>query len=153
MSETILTGFGDVEDYTAFAPFHVEVDAASGVYPDWEQELIAQTRHIPGSNRSDTFISGFGVASLTLAVWFDDRDAYRRFRPLYVTTATLRVFAQFTSHEGAIQHLRDGDPDYEDFANTTLIQVTRPLHQVDGVVEVQVTFQRGFDPVTGLAVT
>lgn len=144
-------GFGDTASPSAFGYFRAQRDAASGVYPDWEQELISTTRHIPGSSRNDTYISGFGLATLTLSVWFGDRDAYRKIRAMHGTTNTLRLLALFTSQDGPVQHILDND--YEEFADTTLIGIGRVLHQVGGRVETTLTFQRGFDPVTGLGVT
>jgi hypothetical protein len=141
------TWFGPPDDPTRWAHFDVAVDDRSDVYPDWETDLIDTTQHIPGSNRNDTFVSGFTPARITLPLEFDTRDDWKQFRRLWGTVGTLVLLAEFTSHDGEIFH--DLDRAYEAFPNTLLLRIGRPAHRIGGQIEAEATFQRGFDPVTG----
>ena len=138
----------EVDGYSSY--FRIERDDRSGVLPDWSQELVSATEHVPGSNRSITQMSGFGLASLTLALWLDDRDGYVFFRKLLGSTGTLVLLANFTSHEGELRH--ELGRDYEYFADTTLMQIGRAEHHIGGYVRCEATFVRAFDPVTNTAV-
>jgi len=137
-----LVGFGDPDDPATFAPFHVETDPDSGVYPDWEPEPNRTVRQIARSDDFDVYVGGWGPSRLTLAVWFDDVPAYRRLRSLYrlSTPGTLSLLAAFTSHEGPIRtHL---GRDYEQYRDTLIDAIRAPRFPPDGRVECTVTFLR-----------
>lgn len=140
-------GFGDPDNMTTFARFHVE-KTDEGEYPDWQSEILSDTRQFAGSSSFETQIGGFGPSTITLSLWFDTRDDYRAFRSRYASVATLSLLAHFTSQEGIVRH-RSGR-DYEEFTDTLLLNVTNVRHQAGGEVACDATFQRAYDPRVAL---
>ena len=135
-----LVGFGDPDDPVHFARFGVEIQGNEDVYPDWNAELITSTRQIAGSSNIVTQVMGQGPARLTLRIWFDDRDAYRRFRRYHGTSQTLSLLAGFTSHDGAPGHHLGLD--YDRYPNTMLERIEDVQNRIGGAVECRATFLR-----------
>lgn len=132
-----LTGFGNPDGH--FCRFDV-LRNNRGEYGDWDAPLRYSDRQIIGSNDTETQLLGFGAATITLTVEFLRRDDFRVFRSLQGTVQTLRLLADFTSHEGAIKH--ELGRDYEYFDDTLFLSMSTPIHNVDGTVTVTATFQR-----------
>lgn len=141
----------EVDGFKAY--FRIQRDPDSGVYPDWDQDLIENTEHIQGSNSSITQMSGFTLATIKLRLRFDTRAAYTFFRKLTGSTGTLVLLANFTSLEGEVRH--EMGRDYEYFSNTTMMRYPKNVANLigeDHPVECDGFFVRAFDPVTNTAV-
>lgn len=128
--------------------FWVRRDPRTGSHPDWQFTPGRRTRKIPGSNRSVTWFDGYGLSTITLSVWCDDRASYRRLLTMTGQTGDLHLLADFTSHEGDRYHHPADGRDYERYAATTLMEAPANVrHRIGGAVECEVTFGRAFAPV------
>lgn len=130
------------------ASFWVRKDPRTGAHPDWQFDPGRRTRKIPGANRSVTWFDGYGLSTITLSVWCDDRAAYRALLAMTGQTGDLHLLAGFTSHEGDRYHHPADGRDYERYGATTLLEAPANVrHRIGGAVECELTFGRAFAPV------
>lgn len=135
----VYIGFG-IPATQEFARFSVLADPRSGVYPDWETPSRYIIDPIVGSDDFEVQMISTGEGRLTLNLEFDNREQFQLFRSMKLKKRTLVLFAGFTSHEGPV-HTWDRH-NYEYFTDTVLLEIGRPEHHVDGVVECSATFIR-----------
>lgn len=133
-------GFDDVR-------FGILVDVSSGAIADWESAPIVTERHIPGTNRVDIHVMGYGLATVTWRLEFDCPHQYQALRMRLGTVGTLTLVAGLQSHPGT--EITRLDRVYEQLPNTRLATLTRLARYPDGTIEVDATFKRAFDPITG----
>lgn len=134
------TWFGSASDPYDRVSFGVMADEDSGVYPDWEADERMAIHHVTGSDNNDLFVDGFGPETLTLILYFDQREDFRAFRTRRHTTGTLQLLAGFTSIPGT--EVTVSNRVYERIDGLFLQAPRRVVHRPDGTVECEATFLR-----------
>lgn len=129
-----ITRFGDVA-FDILWP-----DGADASMPDWMFDSFSTTRHIPGSNRNITQTLGKGPQTITYRLELASRTDLLNLKERVLETDTLVLFAAMTS---APDVYRDSQGEgYVFIADVLLLSLGQPVIFVDGIVEVDVTFQR-----------
>lgn len=135
-----MTGF----DGAKFAIFN---DDGSTSYPDWEYEVIAAVKHVPGGNRTIRQSMGTGPATVTYSVWCDSRAEYDKLRAKQGVSGVLRVIANMQSIRGTQRKVQNVN--YEDISNVILTQLSGAKFDPDGPVEARATFMAPINTLTG----
>lgn len=148
-----LTSFTFVDDDETIieVPFTILADRDTGIYRDWDiPEDVVYTR-IPGTNRTYIESLGFSLATVTWRLAFDTRDNFFRLSRLRGKLGTLKVLYGFQSLKGPRIDHHSINYDYEYLDHTRIAAIPPAFHEMDNWSEVDVTFSRAVDPVTGLA--
>lgn len=140
------TGFDDIR-------FGIRRDKGSGMYRDWGGiEPIYAEEQIPYSNITIRELIGFTPAIVTWRLWFGCRHQYEAFLSRLGTAGTLTCLAGYQSLKGEQTTLGNPPRVYEQLDQVLLRAMPTRERYVDGVIEVDATFERAADPVTRLAV-
>lgn len=109
----------------------------------WERESYVASNHIPGSNRTDTFLLGHGPWQRSFTVLCETQSHYRNLQAMLHTEATLRVPARMNDMDDAdvAEVVYFGDV-FAEIPDVTLLALSGPQKWVDGAVSVACTFQR-----------
>jgi hypothetical protein len=125
------------------AEFRILWDGGAASMSGWEREAFSNVEHIPGSNRSDTFLLGFGPFTRALNVLCDTQSHYRNLLLMLHTTATLRVPAAMNDfEEDDIEEVVYGGSVFAEIPSVTLMAISGPQKWTDGAVSVMCAFQR-----------
>lgn len=149
-----LTSFTFVTDDEAVieVPFTILADRDTGIYRDWAIPEVEVHTHIPGTNRTYIESLGFALATVTWRLAFESRDTFFQLSRLRGKVGTLKVLHGFQSLKGSLPPVHSLGLDYELLDHTRIAAIPPALHEMDNWSEVDVTFSRAVDPVTGLAV-
>lgn len=142
---TAFTGFDGIR-------FEILADPNSGVYTDWGgMEPVYVREQIPYSNRWTRELIGFTPAVVTWRIQISCKHRYNELLARIGTVGELTVLANYQSLKGTTTTLGNPARLYEVLDEVLLVAMPVREHHVDGYREVEITFERAFDPVSRLA--
>lgn len=128
-----MSGFGDVA-------FRVMANGnGPGIVNDWVRASYVTTRHVPGSNATETFTMGRDAPQVTYRIEAPSFEEYQALDALVQTTATLRIPHGVTlaTHTEVVYY---GDV-YDEMASVLLVDLANIEIRRDGTVRADATFQ------------
>lgn len=125
---------------TAFGTAAFQIVHEGEWLPLWEEASTTNTIHIPGSNRSVTFLLGTGPLVVTWTVECNDATDYAALCALVQSVDTLRMPSVVAEDMGTEVDLFGAI--YTDIPDVTLLNLARPQIALDGSIQVDATFQR-----------
>lgn|SRR5690606_10622781 len=116
---------------------------------DWEQSYTYRTYNVPGSFPPKTVTDriSVGPATVTWTLEFECMADYRAMLAKRATEDVLTVPLKLQSHTGEV--VEGTQVPFVELPQTTLMDMTRALVELDGTVRAAATFLRVLDPSTG----
>ena len=123
-------------------PFSIYWGSDALQMPDWTFDSLYSTRHVPGSNRNVTQLLGKGPQRLTVTLELASVADLRTLKTRVQEVDTLVLYAPMTSATEATVDIH-GDA-YVQLDGVVLLSLGQPFIGLDGIVQVEAVFQRGW---------
>jgi len=133
------TGFGD--DVNWSVKFGILRDRASGIMPDWESKSRLSLLDMATGNQQVTQRRGRDPWTVTLRLWFAERDEMERLDAMVGRRATLRYRYGMSSDAGGTKQTIE-QRDYLVLPETLLLSLTDKTIEPGGRCEAVATFSR-----------